>query len=283
MSLGPNQKSSIDQSVSFEDVSKLFSLPLSEAADILGVSSSVLKKLCNENGLQRWPHRQFLAGKSIEEIKKEAAELKSKAVGGISPKSDVTTTSSTTTSPGSHIKDKSPRSALEMSKSQGSTQEPGSKTTITWRTHHVLASGLASETNTFSDEFKYGFPSGGLSECTNRWWGNSFDGDDTKTSSKVEDASEVQADDGISSMCEEKTNNATRESECHKQDEVSECNKHDEVSECGKQNEVSLSAVRKRALEEGKKALKFRALKKYGADKLGNEEKILLRRLYQTS
>ncbi|XP_048499785.1 uncharacterized protein LOC104889954 [Beta vulgaris subsp. vulgaris] len=162
-----------------------------------------------------------------------------------------------------------------MSKSQGSTQEPGSKTTITWRTHHVLASGLASETNTFSDEFKYGFPSGGLSECSNRWWRSSFDGNDTKTSSKIEDITKVQADGGISSICEEKANNATRESECD--------NKQDEVSECDKQNEVSLSAVRKRALEEGKEALKFRALKKYGADKLGNEEKILLRRLYQTS
>ncbi|KAK2983368.1 hypothetical protein RJ640_017752 [Escallonia rubra] len=63
---------------SFDQVSKLFSIPLSEAADSLvcvagtnlknsadvknfhvaGVSAGVLKKICQENGLLRWPHRK---------------------------------------------------------------------------------------------------------------------------------------------------------------------------------------------------------------------------------
>ncbi|KAL2940854.1 Protein RKD2 [Bienertia sinuspersici] len=267
MSSGQSQKSNADQSFSFEDVSKLFALPLSEAADILGVPTSVLKKICNENGLERWPHRKYLAGKSIEEIKKEAAREKSKALGVNSPKSSVTTTSttSTATTSGSHVKDKSPKSNPEISKPQSNGQHNGSKTMPTWRSHLMVASGLAMDANTI-DEFKYGFPSNGLSKCTNRWWGGSSNNgaskENTKTSSEVEDESKEQASDSLSSMSD-------------KQDEGSN------ISD--KQDEVSLSGVRKRAVEEGKKALKLHALKKFGADKLGNEEKILLRKLYQTS
>ncbi|XP_021772035.1 protein NLP1 [Chenopodium quinoa] len=274
MSSGQNQKSSIDHSLSFEDVFKLFSLPLSEAADILGVSTSVLKKICNENGLERWPHRKYLAGKSIEDIKKEAAKEKNKALRGVSSKSNVTTPSITTSIPGSLAKDnKNPKSTPDISKSLGNNaqQKQGSKTVATWQSQHMFASGLAIETSASLDEFKYGFPSAGLSECSNRWWGSSIDSndgvskdEDTKTSSEVKDASKVQVDDSAS-MCEERTDSM------------------EEDSKSDKQNEILLSATRKRALEEGKKALNFSVLKKYGADKLRNEEKILLRRLYQTS
>ncbi|XP_021728943.1 protein NLP2-like [Chenopodium quinoa] len=321
MSSGQNQKSSIDHSLSFEDVSKLFSLPLSEAADILGVSSGVLKKICNENGLERWPHRKYLAGKSIEDIKKEAAKEKNKALRGVSPKSNVTTPSTITSTPGSLAKDnKSPKPTPEISKSQGNNnaqQNQGSKTVATWRSHHMLASGLAIETSTSPDEFKYGFPSAGLSECSNRWWGSSNDSndgvlkdDDTKTSSEVKDASKVQVDgvskdddtktssevkdaskvqvDGVSKDDDTKTSSEVKDaSKVQVDDSASMCEERtdsmEEDSKSDKKDEISLSATRKRALEEGKKALNFSVLKKYGADKLRNEEKILLRRLYQTS
>ncbi|KNA25825.1 hypothetical protein SOVF_003060 [Spinacia oleracea] len=263
MSSVQNQKSSIDHSLSFEDVSKLFSLPLSEAADILGASTSVLKKICNENGLERWPHRKYLAGKSIEDIKNEAAKEKSKPLRGVSPKSNVTTSSPATSSPSSRPNIDPPSINPRITDpdrtrpiTNNAQQQPGSKAAAaTWRSNQMLASGLTTETST--DEFKYGFPSTGLSECTYRWWGRSFNGgngvskDDTKTN--------VEDDDDAT--CEEKT------------DSMEEDNR----------DEVSLSGIRKRAMEEGKKALKFNVLKKYGVDKLGNEEKILLRRLYQTS
>ncbi|GFQ05885.1 protein nlp1 [Phtheirospermum japonicum] len=48
------------KSPSFEEVSKLFSLPLSDAADSLGICPSVLKKVCYDNGLVRWPYRKFV-------------------------------------------------------------------------------------------------------------------------------------------------------------------------------------------------------------------------------
>ncbi|KAL3323213.1 hypothetical protein AABB24_040366, partial [Solanum stoloniferum] len=64
------------KSVSFDEVSKLFNLPLSDAAESLGVCASVLKKICYENGLVRWPYRKVSSGKSIEDIKKEALREK---------------------------------------------------------------------------------------------------------------------------------------------------------------------------------------------------------------
>lgn len=256
MNVAHNQKLNPDQSLSFEDASKLFSLPLSEAADILGVSTSVLKKICNENGLERWPHRKHLAGKSIEEIKKEAAKEKSKPVGGIlqvdKQKGNATT--------GSHVKDKTLRPPADMSKSPSNVQQPGSRSVVTWRAHHILASGLTIETSTCLDEFKYGFPSSGLSRSANKWWGNASESDDNegglkedlKTDSDVKHASE--ADNVMVGPI------------------------------CDMQEKVLLSAVRKRAVDEGRQALELGGvLKKYGVDKLAKEEKILLHRLFQTS
>ena len=45
--------------LNFEDVASLFSLPLNEAADRLGVCKSHLKKECRKLGLSRWPGRQL--------------------------------------------------------------------------------------------------------------------------------------------------------------------------------------------------------------------------------
>jgi hypothetical protein len=47
-----------------EDVSPLFSEPISKAAKILGLSESSLKRKCRELGVERWPHRRI---KSMQE------------------------------------------------------------------------------------------------------------------------------------------------------------------------------------------------------------------------
>lgn len=269
MSSVQNQKSNLDMSLSFEDVSKLFSLPLSEAADILGVSTSALKKLCNENGLERWPHRKYLAGKSIEEIKKEAAKEKSKGLGGTSA-ADRQKGNVTSSSPSSHLKDKSPKSPSEMSKSQTTAQQPG-RSVYTWRPPNQLAAGLAIETSTCLDEFKFGFPSIGLSKSTNKWWGSASDDqdkvskDDLKTRTEIKQASEAQVVTDAVTVCAEKEDSMMGET----------------VSDV--EDRVSLTTVRKRAVDEGRKALKLGVLKKFRADQLGEEEKILFRQLFQTS
>ncbi|KAH9623919.1 hypothetical protein KSS87_002312 [Heliosperma pusillum] len=228
MSAIQKQKQNFDQSLSFEDVSKLFPLPLSEAADILGVSSSILKRLCNENGLERWPHRKYLAGKSIEEIKNEAIKEKNKALGGNS-QADKHKSNGTTA-----------RSTPGLSKPQGNAGKQN------WRPHQTLAPGLPLEVSIFCEEFKYGFPSNGLSTSTNKWWGS---GCGNNGSSEDEDKTTLDGKDTPESQVEN----------------------------------VSLSAIRKRALDEGQKALESGALKKHGDDQLEKEEKILLRRLFQAS
>ncbi|CAA6665411.1 unnamed protein product [Spirodela intermedia] len=64
--------------LTFDDVAKHFNVPIAEAATALGVCSSVLKRICRENGVVRWPYRKFLAGKTVDDIKKDAAKEKSK-------------------------------------------------------------------------------------------------------------------------------------------------------------------------------------------------------------
>ncbi|XP_022760165.1 uncharacterized protein LOC111306644 [Durio zibethinus] len=57
------------QSLSFDDIADFFSLPPLPPL-----------KMCCENGLDRWPYHKFLAGKSIEEIKRHAAGVRRKEI-----------------------------------------------------------------------------------------------------------------------------------------------------------------------------------------------------------
>ncbi|GAB4856065.1 hypothetical protein Ancab_024705 [Ancistrocladus abbreviatus] len=266
------QKSSSNQALSFEDISKFFSLPLSEAADILGVLPNALKTLCNENGLERWPHRKYLAGKSIEEIKIEAAKEKGKALSGFSQvdrqRNNAIMGSAVSSSLGSQLKDKSSRPASEISKSHGFTQQQGSRNAISYRSQNLPSQGLTVETSTCLDEFKHGFPSNGLSTYINRWWGGGTHDSAEKSEDKFETGREekCQSDEPID-------------------DDVSKCREGAEgrVEKflTDKQGTVSLSALRKRAVEDGQEALKLGVWKEYGVDKVGEKEKLLLYRLFR--
>jgi len=71
----------------------------------------------------------------------------------------------------------------------------------------MLAYGLAIETSMCLDEFKFGFPSNGLSRSTYKWWGNAsghqdkVPKDDLKPSPEVKPASEVQVVDTVVTVC----------------------------------------------------------------------------------
>eukprot|EP00698_Gefionella_okellyi_P017035 TRINITY_DN4933_c0_g1_i1.p1 TRINITY_DN4933_c0_g1~~TRINITY_DN4933_c0_g1_i1.p1 ORF type:complete len:196 (-),score=23.68 TRINITY_DN4933_c0_g1_i1:324-911(-) len=45
--------------VSIDDVSKLFHLPMKQAARSLGTCSAVVKRCCRQNGILRWPYRKL--------------------------------------------------------------------------------------------------------------------------------------------------------------------------------------------------------------------------------
>ncbi|KAK9093564.1 hypothetical protein Syun_028475 [Stephania yunnanensis] len=132
----PNGSSS---ALTLDDISKHFSVPIADAATFLGVCTSVLKRICRENGIVRWPYRKFLAGKSIEEIQKDAARERKRELAS-RQKNDSATNLSSSTSLSAQL--------------QG---------------QDLLAS---------LDEFKDGFPSNCLSTATNKWWGTDNIDDD---------------------------------------------------------------------------------------------------------
>lgn len=240
---------SSEQSPSFDDVSKLFSLPLSEAADILGVSAAVLKKICTDNGLERWPHRKYLAGKSIEEIMKAASRDKNKALAN----------SNNMTTPGSQVKEKGFRSLQEISK-PNVQQQPGNRSVFTLRAHQeLLTPNYAFESISGLDEFKYGFPSDGLSVSGNKWWGES--GGTASDNDKSEDDESKSSVNDDSAKVEGQIEGA-------------------ESSDDGTQQIGALSGIRKRALEEGRETLKFGFWKELGAEKVAKKEKLLLTRIF---
>ncbi|GAB2276989.1 hypothetical protein Dimus_011697 [Dionaea muscipula] len=270
MSTQQMQKPNSDQSlITFEDVSKFFSLPLSEAADILGVSTSVLKTICNDNGLERWPHRKYLAGKSIEDIKIEAAKEKSKAgLSKVDKQKSSAASNLSSSIGGSQSKD---RPVAEPPRSQGSAQQSVSRNVYTWRSQSLLNSGFIIETSTGFDEFKYGFPSNGLSTHTNKWWG----------SGSPDDAFEDNPGDESETGQEEKHKSPEHV------DNVNECKeKADGEGNCAvvvEPHKVTLSALRKQAAEEARKAVKLGIWKECGVDDLGKNPSVLLSQLFKNS
>eukprot|EP01129_Flabellula_baltica_P011702 TRINITY_DN5176_c0_g2_i1.p1 TRINITY_DN5176_c0_g2~~TRINITY_DN5176_c0_g2_i1.p1 ORF type:complete len:188 (-),score=39.62 TRINITY_DN5176_c0_g2_i1:27-557(-) len=47
------------QNISFKDLSPLFDKPIAEAAKLIGVCATVLKKKCRDLGIPRWPYRKI--------------------------------------------------------------------------------------------------------------------------------------------------------------------------------------------------------------------------------
>ncbi|XVE86250.1 hypothetical protein DITRI_Ditri18aG0020400 [Diplodiscus trichospermus] len=252
-----HQNSNSAQSLTFDDIADFFSLPLYDAASTLGVCASVLKKICRENGLDRWPHRKFLAGKSIEEIKRHAARERRKEIAELSKVHRQSSQSQT---------DEPPK--LQGAPAVPNLQQQGTKNMQAGQAlnfgHQSLMTGI-----TMSDEFKYGFPSDGLSITTNKWWGSSKSDDNEVI---VVDGAEIEGEDKHQSV--EKPKDMTNE----KPDENRKL--EDGINPQGSD---SLTALRKRAAEEGREALKLGVYRGYGMKKLGKREASLLLRIFKSS
>jgi hypothetical protein len=59
--------------LSFADVSRHFDLPLTQAAERLNVCVTLVKRVCRENGVSRWPFRKLQSRKKKERIAHEAS------------------------------------------------------------------------------------------------------------------------------------------------------------------------------------------------------------------
>jgi RWP-RK domain len=44
--------------ITFEQLTKYFHLPINDVAKELGICATMLKKICRKNGIPRWPHRK---------------------------------------------------------------------------------------------------------------------------------------------------------------------------------------------------------------------------------
>ncbi|KAL2483451.1 uncharacterized protein Fot_44895 [Forsythia ovata] len=285
----PNPNSVSDAiSPSYDTVSKLFSLPLSDAADSLGVCPSVLKKLCYENGLVRWPYRKFLSGKSIEEIKKDAATEKTKQLAELpkvaGPKNDALSSSPISSSIVSQIQNKNAGAMREIPKFRVEYSQ-------NMQSSNVIKGNLDN-----LDEFKYGFPTNGLSIVRYRWWGNTSancnDGDSKKNDNIDAKESNQQSKEELAPKNDnEDANESNRQSKEDLADDDAELSPKDEEVSESKTNETDtdtqwtllLSALRKKAVEDGKQALKLGVYRGYSANKLDQSRKMVLRQIFKSS
>ena len=60
------------QTLTLENLSQYFHLPINDVAKELGICATVLKKICRKNGINRWPHRKI---KSIDKMIESLEEL----------------------------------------------------------------------------------------------------------------------------------------------------------------------------------------------------------------
>lgn len=258
MNIQQQQQPNQSKPPSWEAISKHFSLPLSDAANNLGVCVSVLKKICRENGLDRWPYRKYLAGKSIEDIRRYAAREKIKAIADLAKAAN--------------------KSGIQQQNNENSKphklQQQGTKDVLVGRQHITLTPGLAKGLMGL-DEFKYGFPSDGLSTATNKWWGSSLS--DTQ---RATDRAGIETDEDDGHQSEEKVDAGT--SVVIVDEEKGENGKM-ESNEIDPQGTGLLTSVRKRAVEEGREALKLGVYRTYGVNKLGRKQRALLLRIFGSS
>jgi chemotaxis protein histidine kinase CheA len=71
MSGGPRLRRK-GKELSFADVSRHFDLPLTQAAEKLNVCVTLVKRVCRENGVSRWPYRKLQSRKKKARIAREA-------------------------------------------------------------------------------------------------------------------------------------------------------------------------------------------------------------------
>lgn len=152
-------------------------------------------------------------------------------------------------------------------------QQQGSKNVSVGQPHVLLSANLTKGIMAL-DEFKYGFPSDGLSTATYKWWGSSSSagshgsrGDEAETDEEDKHQSGEKANDAAGSTIEG--------------NEKSGDGKHE--SNIDPQGSGLLTAIRKRIAEEGQEVLKLGVYKSYGVKKIGRKERVLLHRIFKSS
>lgn len=165
-----------------------------------------------------------------------------------------------------------------MSKLQGATppqnlQQQGTKNIQNVRPQNLLGTSLTKGI-TILDEFKYGYPSDGLSTASNKWWGSSSPvgcegifGDGAETNENEKHQSEEMVADSSDKLTVDKEKHEGGKEGC----------------KIASQGMGLLATVRKRSMEEGREALKLGVFRGYGINKVGKRERTLLLRIFKSS
>lgn len=241
--------------LTFDGISKYFNMNIADAATALGVCSSVLKKICRDNGLVRWPYRKFLAGKSIEEIQKDAARERRREQIELARASKLKDAAATTFA-ASTISQQQGHSS--WSNTQGSTS-------------NAPYSGPIRSIPAYLDEFEQGFPSKGLSTVPMRWWGDA--------------SPEGNEDENLGEEC---ATDEVNKQESHDAADnggnfiPGEADKIPEKSDIGPLSVGLLSSVRRKAASEGREALNLGVYRHHPMFKLSRRENLLLLKVFKS-
>lgn len=159
------------------------------------------------------------------------------------------------------MQNKDSGAAQEMSKSATASQQQGTKTAHTLSSQHLLSSNLPKGTTVGSDEFKYGFPSDGLSAISYKWWGSrSTDGnEDTKKEGNAEESKQQSAEP------------------------VEESAVKTDKSNVDSFRADSLSDLREQVAKEGKEALKLGVYREHSLFKLDLTKRKVLLQVFKSS
>lgn len=141
--------------------------------------------------------------------------------------------------------------------------------------HNMHTSLMNTGTSSISDEFKYGFPSDGLSSVSYRWWGNKSAGEHGVDSQQTV----VEAAEEKKEKPEESVDTAADFSSLDKK--VTEGEKNE--TEADPQWANLLSALRKKAAKDGKQALKLGVYRGYDARALDRTKKMVVFQVFRSS
>lgn len=150
-------------------------------------------------------------------------------------------------------------------------QQQGSQNTVVGQLQVLLNPSLTKGSMAL-DEFKFGFPSDGLSTATYKWWSSSSS--EGNRSTHVEEA---ETDEVDKNQFEEKADGSAISIVSN---EISGSLK--KVTNIDPQGLGLLTAIRKRTVEEGEEALRL-GVHKHCKRKLGRKKRLLLLQIFGSS
>ncbi|XP_073299581.1 uncharacterized protein [Primulina huaijiensis] len=137
--------------------------------------------------------------------------------------------------------------------------------------HDIHASTTTKGNSTTVDEFKYGFPFHGLSSISYKWWGSKLNCGNSQQS-QITDTKETRQ------LPKSSADAAANSSSVDvKMSEVKAS-----LTDVDSQWTSSLTALRKRAVEDGRKSLKLGVYKGYGVKNLDRSQKMALVQIFRS-